>query len=321
MKYTAGKHSYELVEDWARCPESVIMGDTLAVAIDAQDRVYVSAWSNPHIIIFDRDVNVLTSWDGEGQIKMPHSIYVGPDGSIYCVDRDRHVVMKFSFEGKLLQVLGNMDKPSSTGFPGVVHPEHYTGRYEGWARARDYEWLKTRIGLPFNTPCGVFVTPSGEIYVADGYGNARIHKFSSDGKLILSWGEIGDAPGHFICPHSVWVDKHDRVWVTDRENFRIQIFDTQGNFLSEWKTDLPSPCYTFIDNEEKVYVPEWLTQSLDIFTIDGKLIARWYNNEGEGVFPFITPHVAAVDSRGDIYVTAMPKDLGHKSLRKFVKVN
>jgi DNA-binding beta-propeller fold protein YncE len=105
-----------------------------------------------------------------------------------------------------------------------------------------------------------------------------------------------------MLPHSVWVDNHNRVWVADRENYRIQIFDTQGKYLAQW-ANLAMPCNVFIDKNEVVYVPELMGQRLSIFTINGKLLARWYNIEEKEIVPFIAPHSVAVDSHGDIYVT------------------
>jgi len=303
MIYKAGNYSYEATMHWAKFPGGAVPRDAAALDVDAQDRVYVLTRGTPPVVIFDRDGNALTAW-GEGQFKGPHGIHVGPDGSVYVADTVRHAVMKFDFEGKLLQVLGNIDKPSSTGFTGFVMPEHYNnGRsyYARMAKLRDFFKTKTRIGGPFNAPCSVFVTPEGEIYVADGYGNVRIHRFSADGTLLLSWGQIGDGPGEFLCPHSVWVDKRGQVWVGDRENYRVQIFDTEGNYLREWN-DIPCPSYLFIDDEDRVYMTEALTRSLSIWTIDGRLIARWYNREDERFFPFLSPHYVALDSQGDIYV-------------------
>ena len=182
-----------------------------------------------------------------------------------------------------------------------------------------------RGGPPFNRPTGVAISPSGEIYVSDGYGNARVHKFSPDGSLLLSWGEPGEAPGQFKLPHSIWVDKQERVWVPDRENRRIQIFNKQGEFLDQW-TELGRPTDIVIDEKGTVYVSE-LTQRVSIFTGDGKLLARWGSQgQDQETALFLAPHAIAVDSRGDIYVGEVAKtfakiDRGARTVQKFARSN
>jgi DNA-binding beta-propeller fold protein YncE len=304
MIYDSGRHKYEVVDKWAKCPEGWSLSGTSGLSIGPQDRVYVFSRSPHPIMVFDREGNLLTSW-GEGLFKRPHGIHVGSDGSVYCTDMGNHTVSKFTPEGKLLFTLGNKDQPSDTGYPGVVGIQPHHGFYERLARASVCIAAKKRVGPPFNCPTGVFVSSSGDIYVSDGYGNARIHKFSPDGTLLFSWGELGDGPGQFMCPHSVWVDKQERVWVADRANYRIEIFDRQGKFLSQW-SELAQPCDVCIDNEETVYISEALCQRLSIFTIEGKLLVRWYNHEEKNIIPFTYPHVTAVDSEGNLYLLNAP---------------
>ena len=207
-------------------------------------------------------------------------------------------------------VLGTKDKPSDTGYRDV------RDLFERIASIR-------RGGPPFNRPTGVALSSSGDIYVSDGYGNARVHKFNHEGKLLFSWGEPGPALGQFRLPHSIWVDRHDRVWVCDRENSRIQIFNDNGEFLTQW-TNLIRPTDIFIDEDETVYVSE-LCNRVSIFTIDGELRARW-GNEGHDVNDplFVAPHAIAIDSKGDLYVgeVAMAHakvDRGARTIQKFVR--
>ncbi len=220
---------------------------------------------------------------------------------------------KFTPEGKLLLTLGNKDQPSDTGYV-----------------QEDLASVK-RGGPPFNNPTGVALSSSGEIYVSDGYGNARVHKFAPDGTLLFSWGEPGDAPGQFRLPHSAWVDKQERVWICDRSNNRVQIFNEKGEFLDQ-RTDLNLPNTLVMDNEETVYVAE-LSRRVSIFTIDGKLLARWgeakmaqRSSDGQEKEPslFIAPHAIAVDSHGDLYVGEVCKavggvDRGTRVVQKFAR--
>ncbi len=313
MLYGTGKHRYELVDGWAKCPEGWSFIDVSGLSIDSQDRVYVLNRGTHPVMVFDRDGNLLTSW-GEDLFKTAHGTCLGPDGSVYCTDCGNHTVSRLTPEGKLLMTLGNKDQPSETGYMAQPDPD------ESVATIR-------RAGPPFNSPTGVALSPSGEIYVSDGYGNARVHKFSPDGTLLLSWGEPGDAPGQFRWPHSVWVDKRERVWVVDRRNDRIQIFNTQGEFLNQW-TGLRYPTGIFIDGEETVYVSE-IGRQVNIFTIDGKLLARWgmgllVTSQGKETALFLAPHAIAVDSRGDLYVGEVSMaefavDRGPRTVQKFAR--
>ena len=216
--------------------------------------------------------------------------------------------------------LGNKDQPSDTGYVKKGLMEQRLASIK-------------RSGPPFNCPTGIALSSSGEIYVTDGYGNARVHKFAPDGTLLSSWGEPGTAPGQFRVPHGVWVDKQKRVWVADRQNSRIQIFSSEGKFLEQWDDIGGLPCGLFIVNEETVYVPIKSGRpphGVSIFTIDGKLLTRW-GSQGppEWVLDkdaalFVTPHAIVVDSRGDIYVGeishAMDEvDPGNRALQKFAR--
>ena len=309
MLYGSGKYTFELIDRWAKLPEGESFLDIGGIAIDNQDRVYILNRSEHPVMVFDREGNYVSSW-GEGYFNRPHGSCIGPDGSIYCTDDRNHTVTQFDSEGNILMILGTKDKPSDTGYRDV--PD----LFERIASI-------TRGGPPFNRPTGVALSSSGEIYVSDGYGNARVHRFSPDGNLLSSWGEPGPAPGQFRLPHSIWSDRQDRIWVPDRENSRIQIFNEKGEFLTQW-TDLIRPTDVFIDNGDIVYVSE-LCKRISIFTIDGKLLARWGNEDHDIADPlFIAPHAIAVDSKGDLYVGEVAMayakvDRGARTIRKFVR--
>ena len=298
-----GTFVYEEVKGWGEFPAGYHFGDVADVAVDSQDRVYVLTRSDHPVMVLDHGGSFLTSW-GEGQFARPHGAHVGPDDSVYCVDDMGHAVCKFTVDGELVMRIA------------VEHPA-----LTGYILNRSETVLVS--GPPFNRPTGVAVTPSGEMYIADGYGNARVHKFSADGKLLFSWGEPGGAPGQFRLPHNIYLDRKERVWIPDRENSRIQIFDSEGKFLTEW-TDVIRPTHVFIDEEDTVYVSE-LCLRVSIFTIDGKLITRW-GNEGKekDTALFHAPHVIAVDSQGDLYVgevsmTSAGVDKGSRTIQKFAR--
>jgi len=307
MKYGNGKYSYELVEPWAKLPEGESFIDVCGISIDADDRVYVFNRSKHPMIVFDQDGNELSHW-GEGLFKRPHGSFLSADNHIWVTDDHSHVVHQFTKDGKLVMTLGNRDRPSDTGYrPGLDIFERIAS-------------IK-RAAPPFNQPTGVAISSAGDIFISDGYGNARVHKFSAEGKLLFSWGEPGAKPGQFRLPHNIWIDREDRIWISDRENSRVQIFDTGGKLL-DVLTDLWRPTQVCIDADDTVYISE-LCRRISIFTIDGKLLARWGNESHSPEAPLLVgPHVIGVDSRGDIYVgevaTAFGKvDRGARTIQKF----
>jgi len=309
MLFGGGEYTYELVDEWAKLPKGWSFLDVGGLTVDSQDRVFVFNRSNHPVMIFDGDGNFLDSW-GEGYFGRPHGSRFDQHGYLYCSDDVNHTISKFTPDGKLLRVIGQKGIPSDTGY---VH------------HGKLMDSLKSieRGGPPFNRPTGVAFSSSGEIYVSDGYGNARVHKFSPDGELLFSWGEPGSGPGEFMLPHNVWVDRLDRVWVPDRENNRIQIFDGDGRYVTEWR-HVTRPTDVFIDKNDVVYVSE-LAPCVSIFTFEGNLLARWGNEE---TYPetdlFVAPHAITVGSKGDIYVgevsmTHSKTDKGSNTVQKFVK--
>ena len=208
----------------------------------------------------------------------------------------------------------------------------------------NYRTLKQPAG-PFHYPTNVVTCPDGEIYVSDGYGNCRIHRFRPNGKLIQSWGDPGDGPGEFYLPHGLFIDSHDRLYVCDRENNRIQIFTRDGQFLDQW-TDVIRPTNVYIDADDHVFVAEvgnqvglfpWMTPvpngtgaRLTVMDIDGHVLTRW----GGGHDPyspadFYASHDIWVDSRNSIYIGEVTWAAGgHRGevtaacprLRKYVRV-
>jgi DNA-binding beta-propeller fold protein YncE len=198
-----------------------------------------------------------------------HGIWIGNDDQVCCSDALNHMVYRFTTEGELLVAVGTPGKPAEPG-------------------------------RPFNKPTKAVLSPSGEIFVADGYGQERIHRFSSQGELLLSWGSKGLGPGQFDTPHGIWVDRRDRVLVADRANNRVQIFDVDGGFLGEW-SGLGWPNDIYIDLGDNVYIAE-AYNGISILDPDGKLLGRW-GEKGSAPGQFADmPHGVCVDSRGDLYV-------------------
>jgi len=311
MIFGAGKHKYQLVESWAKCPDTYDMGDVCGVSVDLNDRVYVFNRSDNPVMVFAPN-GKLTSSIARGYFTAIHHGFVDSEGSIYCADYEDHTVIKIDIQGQKLLELGKKGHASDTGYVRLseVYPSLATIR-EG--------------GDPFNRPTGVALSSSGDIFVSDGYGNARIHKFNSQGKLLLSWGEPGDDPGQFRLPHGIFADKLDRLWVADRENDRIQVFDKEGRFLFQW-LQLGRPTDVIIDREGTVYITE-LARRISIYDPEGNLLARWGSQGDDRKSAlFLAPHSVAVDSKGDIYVGEVPFinegiKRGSSAIKKFTKIS
>ncbi len=296
-----GNQRYRVIEDWPQLPEGMTLDEVVAVASDAEGRVYVFNRGHHPIMTFDR-TGQFTGGLAAGTFARPHGITMGPDDTIYCVDDFDHTVKVVSKNGQLLFTLGTSGECSNTGAVSI-----------------DYRTVE-RAGPPFNYPTNLALAPSGELYVTDGYGNARVHRFSPQGEFIDSWGEPGTGPGQFRVPHGIAIDQNGLVYVADRENSRIQRFNLQGQYIDQW-TDVARPCEVFVDGDGTVYVaelgyragrwPGWPDPPTDasggrlsIFNAGGSLLARW----GGGDTPcapgdFFAPHDVWVDAFGDIYVS------------------
>ena len=295
------------------------------VAVDSKNNVFTIVRGETPILVFNSEGKFLYGW-GKGMIAGPHGIYIDSHDNVFCDDTKDHVVLKFTTDGKLLMTLGVKGVPSDSG-----------------SVKGNFKTVKRGAG-PFNVPTKVATSKSGDIFVSDGYGNARVHRFSADGKLIKSWGEPGTGPGQFNLPHGIAVDDSDNVHVADRENERIQVFDVEGNLKSIW-TNIYRPSAICV-HQGRVYVTELGHRTyVDnvLFTPDGTgpwSRVRVFDTAGveqasfggpEGWKPgnFFAPHGICVAKDGAIYVAEViwpanesppPKDL-HPALQKFKPVD
>jgi hypothetical protein len=297
----SGKYTYEVHEDWAQVPAGWDM-PAAAVTVDAQDRVYCFNRTKDHpVMVFDRDGNYLSSW-GAGVFAFPHAIRTDTNNNLWLVDRDHGQMMLFSTSGELLRTIGTKGQRSDTGVPP---DDMSSGAYR----------KVTHGGGPFNLPTDIDLTSSGEMFITDGYGNARVHKFAADGTHLFSWGEPGTAPGQFNLPHGVWIDKHGRVLVADRENDRVQVFDQDGKLLQVWPTPLIGPAFFYVDADDIVYIPEHNGGLVSVLTLEGERLAQW------GDPSFRSCHGIWGDSRGDLYVVR-PGAWGRpRRVVKYVRLN
>ncbi len=311
----SGEYTYEVSGDnWGELPDGWIYQEATAVAVDSSDNVYVFNRGGHPVIVFDSDGKFLRSW-GEGIFDTPHGITIGPDDSVYCVDNGDSTIRKLTTDGKLIFTLGDPGNPA----PAMS-------------------------GKPFNRPTHVGVAPrTGILYVADGYSNAHVHTYDPDGNYLGTWGESGTDVGQLNIVHNIDIDSDGYVYIGDRENHRVQIFDENGKYETQW-VNMSRAAAVYIDKRGEsdiVYVGEYfagiasnvigtdLGPRVSIYQTDGTLLAR-VGRESYGDEPgrFYSPHGIAVDSKGDIYVAEVSySDYGSKmepprelrSMQKLVK--
>ena len=202
----AGHHRYHVVEGWPQLPEGVTIQEVVAVACDSEGRAHVFNRGSHPIMIFDRAGHFIDNLEA-GTFARPHGITIGPDNTVYCVDDFDHTVKRLSHDGRSLSTLGKSGAYSNTG-----------------AITIDYGTI-ARAGPPFNYPTNLAVAPSGELCVTDGYGNARVHRFSPEGRLLDSWGEPGTGPGQFQLPHGIAIAR-------DRARARVRAFAMDSRWSS-----------------------------------------------------------------------------------------
>ena len=258
-----GPTRYRVDRSWGRVPEGERLGRVSTLAVAADGRVLVAQRNGPAVAVFDADGEWLGCW-GETGVCDPHGITIDGSGRVLLVDRDAHQVLIRSLDGEPLGTLGERHRP--------------------------------RFQAPFNHPTSAAAAADGEIYVADGYGNAAVHRFAADGAWLATWGAPGRGPGEFSTPHAVRVDSRDRVLVVDRENDRVQVFDREGAHLETWE-GFNRPMDLCEDAEGFYYVSDQ-TPRLSRLDADGNLAGRcrpvWN-----------VPHGVAVNADGVFYVTEM----------------
>ena len=313
MVYGSGKYLYECVPNWGydvkrRWNTKEIAG----ITVDSEDHVYLLTRTVPPVIVLDRNGSILTSF-GDDIFIRAHGMYRSQDGIIYGVDDGGHAVYQFSSDHTLQSVWGVRGVPSDTGCVG-----------------KDYRTIQHAAG-PFNAPTRLTADTEGNIYVTDGYGNARVHKFTHDGKLLLSWGEPGEGAGQFNLPHGIAIDRNNILYVADRQNHRIQLFTNTGVYLNSW-TGFYRPSDIWIDRDGIFYVAEckrtseWNDTPSRVSIVDhsGKLLARL--GDDDSVYDIELgsrcAHGICVDSEGSLYVTEVGKKLKDDffGLRKYRRI-
>jgi sugar lactone lactonase YvrE len=298
--------SYEVDPAWPKKPAHVEWGHVPGVAVDAQDNVWIFTRANPPVQVYKgSDGTMVRAW-GEKGIGKAHHLKIDRDGNVWLADIGRHLVMQFTPGGQLLRRLGTPDE------------------------AGDDE-------THFNMPTDMVVTPTGDVFVSDGYGNNRVVHCDSSGKFVKAWGKLGTKPGDFSLPHAIEMDSKGRLYVADRNNVRVQVFDQSGKLLDVWSNVITpwgfcklanddlwvcgsSPMIWVHNVEEPLGCPP-KDQLFARFTPAGKLVQLWTVPKGDdgkerpGDLNWV--HGMAVDSQGNIYAG----DIIGQRVQKFVRRN
>jgi peptidylamidoglycolate lyase len=303
----ASPPEYRVVHDWPVLPEGEVLGSVAGIGVDSRGEVFVfhragRTWPKsdvldltpirrPTVDIFDGNSGILLRRWGAGLFAMPHGLTIDDHDNVWLTDVALQQVYKYSPDGRLLLTLGER---------GVAG-----------ADARH-----------FNRPTAVAVAGDGSFYVSDGYKNTRVMKFSADGKFLFQWGTKGPGPGQFDLPHWVALDASGNVYVADRENQRIQVFDSAGHYLSQWAgKQLGRPYAIAIDKHGSAFIADggdqpdgppdrsaWVLARLDGTPL--VRVGRFGNYDGQ----FEMAHSIAVDGEGAVYVG----DITGARVQKFV---
>lgn len=277
-----GHHRFRVNDDWARLPPAIEMR-AAAVTVDARDRVYCFNRVADHpVLVFERDGTFVTSW-GAGLFDQPHAIRFDAEGMLWLTDGYGMRFMRFTPGGVLLREIGERGKRSVTGVPDNDLSS------TAWRRVH-------HSAGPFNIPTDIAFAADGTMFMTDGYGNARVHRFGADGSYQFSWRQPGAAPAQFNLPHGIWIDRHGRLLVCDRENNRVQVFDQNARLLGIWPVELIGPAFIYVDADDVVYIPEHNSGMISVLTLEGERLARW------GEPSHRSCHGVWGDSHRDIYI-------------------
>lgn len=282
-------YKYEVIRDFFKLPNGEKLGLISRVAADSGDRIYVFQRKDPPVAVFERDGTYVGAW-GAGEVRDPHGLKI-VDDVVHTTDRSDSVTKSFTLDGKVLLKLGQEGVHSDTGCTGSP-------------------WLAERAAGPFNHPTEMIKHPNGDIYVTDGYRNARVHRFTADGTLVKSWGTPGKGEGQFHLPHSIAFDDSGKLYVADRANRRIQIFTPDGDFLGMW-TGMGGPNDITRGKDGNYYIAEQEYDDKPAYVCvrdgDGNVLARMESRHVHGV---------GVDSHGDVYAGLTV----NRGVDKFVRV-
>jgi DNA-binding beta-propeller fold protein YncE len=268
-----------------KLPNGMHLGEVAGVAVNSKGHIFVyNRGVRTQLFEFNADGSFMRSiGDDVYGFTFAHVVRIDKDDNIWCVDEGSNMVIKFNPAGEVLLVLGR--KPESVEAPGPGDAP----------RPVRQEW--------FNRPTDVAWDATGNIFVADGYGNSRVAKFDKTGNFIKAWGQRGTAQGEFHLVHSLAIDASGNVYVGDRENKRIQIFDGEGKFLTEW-TNVGAPwaiCITPSPNQFLYSSDSEATGRIYKLDLKGNVLG-YFGSKGKGADQFGWVHEISCPSENTLYV-------------------
>jgi len=278
---SGGATAYRVVPDFPQLPPSIVLGAVSAVAENSKGHIFAFHRGQHPILIIDSQGKLIRSF-GDGLFTLAHGLRIDSEDNIWVTDASNHTLIKFSPDGVPLLKLGEKDVPGEDA-------------------------------MHFNKPTDIAFAANGDFYVSDGYGNSRVVKFNKDGKFLKTWGKKGTAAGEFNLPHAVRLDAQGRVFVADRENNRIQVFDPDGKYLRQMEGF--APYGLFITPDQILFVADGVANKVLKMTLEGKILATW-GVTGAEPGNFQLPHMLTVAKDGAVYVT----EITGKRLQKFVPV-
>ena len=225
---------YQSAQDFIKLPPDMYLGEVAGVAVNSQNHVFVLSRGNSTGPAYGASAAQLLEFAADGKFlreigrnlyawSFAHSVKIDKDDNIWVADKGSDMVIKFTPEGRVAMVFGRKQEASDESTAPLKHLKPPLPAVEGMFRqVTDVAW-----------------DSSGNAYISDGYINSRVAKVDKKGNWVTSWGEPGSEPGQFMTPHSIAVDAEDRIYVADRGNRRIQIFDVKGKFLRQITIDVP----------------------------------------------------------------------------------
>jgi DNA-binding beta-propeller fold protein YncE len=279
---------YVVVADSFSLPTGMTFGSTSGVAINSKGHIFVLHRGPNPLMEFDANGKFIRAL-GEGLFDRPHGLRIDAQDNIWTTDARSHVVYKFSPEGRILLVLGVRDTA------GEMH---------------SYGHLRL-----FNEPNDMAFGPQGDIFVVQGHGRGdpKVIKFDSDGNFIKAWGKKGTGPGEFDIAHSIAIDAQGLLYVADRNNQRIQVFDADGKYLRESKHP-GTPCGLFIGPDQNIWLAHGHAGRLIKLDLNGNVLGST-GSQGKGPGQFGEAHFLAVSAKGDVFIA----DTLNWRVQKFVR--
>lgn len=275
---------YQVVKNWAQLPTGWNFGETSGVAVDKNDNVWVFNRGPHPVIEFDKNGKFLRAWN-DVPVTTAHGIKVAPDGNIWLVDVKGHQIIEFTPEGRVRMVLGINGKKAGTN--------------------------ETPYG--FNEPTAVSFLPNGDFFISDGYQNSRVAKYNRDGIFQFQWGKKGKGDSEFDLVHDVVIDKRGLVYVADRLNERVQVFDGTGKFVTKWTNIGAAWGLAYDARQDAMFMCDGVNNRIIKLNMDGQVVGTLSEfGKVEGKLDF--PHHMAVDSSGSLYVA----EIKNWRVQKFV---